>query len=108
MRRLGALALLTVAMLAADAAAQEQYVTQRDRLMCRTQQSLREALRAIDSKDRTTLRTVQGCHYSIEGVHAEVLQDNVSMLKIKVGPPNDPNRFEFWVLPDTVKPVGRR
>ena len=108
MRNLSALALLTLAMLAVDAAAEDQYVTQRDRLMCRTQQSLREALRAIEAKDRTTLRTVQGCHYSIEGVYAEVLQDNVSMLKIKVGPPDDPNRTDFWVLPDTIKPAGRR
>ncbi len=108
MRSLSAVALLVLPMLAGGALAQEQYVTHRDRLMCRTQQSLREALRAIDAKDRTTLRTVQGCHYSIEGVFAEVLQDNVSMLKIKVGPPDDPNRTEFWVLPDTIKPAGRR
>jgi len=83
-------------------------VTARDRIMCRTQQSLKEALRAIEQKDRNLLRTVQGCHYSIDGVHADLVQDSVSMIKIRVGPPDDPNRAEFWTLPDTVKPANRR
>jgi hypothetical protein len=101
-------ALSALAILATPAAAEEQLVTNRDRLLCRTQQSLKEALRAIEYKDRALLRTVQGCHYSIEGVHADLMQDNVSMIKIRVGPPDDPNRSEFWTLPDTVKPANKR
>jgi hypothetical protein len=109
MRSLWLVALVAVPILATPVGAEEpELVTNRDRILCRTQQSLREALRAIDAKDRTTLRTVQGCHYSIEGVHADLLQDSVSMIKIRVGPPDDPNRAEFWTLPDTVKPAGRR
>jgi hypothetical protein len=102
------IAALLLPVLALGARAEDEYVTGKDRIMCSTQQSLREALRAIDNKDRVLLRTVQGCHYSNEGVHAEILQDNVSMLKIRVGPPGEPGRSEFWVLPDSVKPAGRR
>ncbi|MBI3512568.1 MAG: hypothetical protein HY060_00595 [Proteobacteria bacterium] len=108
MRSLSALTLLALSILATGAGAQEQFVTNRDRVMCRTQQSLREALNAIDTKDRAAMHIVQGCRYSVEGVHAEVLQDSVSMIKIRIGPPDDPNRSEFWALPDTVKPAGRR
>lgn len=87
----------------------QEYITARDKLMCRTQQSLREALKAIEAKDRQLLRTVQGCHYSIEGVRAEVLQDSVSMLKIRLGEVDQATRDEFWVLPDSIKPAsGRR
>jgi hypothetical protein len=101
--------LLTLPILAAPAgAAEQEMVTARDRIMCRTQQSLKEALRAIEQKDRNLLRTVQGCHYSIDGVPAEVVQDNVSMIKVRLGARDDPNRSEFWTLPDTVKPAGRR
>ena len=96
--------LLTVA---GAARAQDVGTTRGDKLMCKTQQSLREALKAIDEKDRNTLRTVQGCRRSLDGTRAEVLQDHVSMLKIRVGPEGDPNGDEFWVLPDTVK-LARR
>ncbi len=98
-----ALPVLVVAAHAAD-----EYVTVRDRFLCTTQQSLREALRAVDSKDRDTLRTVQGCRYSVDGVRAEVLQDNVSMVKVRLGQPDDERRPEYWTLPDTVKPANRR
>jgi len=95
-------------MIAGQAAAQDIGTTRGEKMMCTTQQSLREALRAIDNKDRQTLSTVQGCRRSIEGVRAEVLQDNVSMLKIRLGEPEDADRKEFWVLPDTVKLATRR
>jgi hypothetical protein len=107
MRRLWSAALL-LPLLAVGARAEGDYVTARDRLMCTTQQSLREALRAVDTKDRALMRTVQGCHYSLEGVHAELIQDNVSMIKIKLGVPGDPNRLEFWTLPETIKPANKR
>lgn len=100
-------ALMVLAGTAVGQGAQE-YVTAREKLMCRTQQSLREALKAIEAKDRQMLRTVQGCHYTLEGVRAEVVQDNVSMLKIRLGETDQSNREEFWVLPDSIKPAGRR
>jgi hypothetical protein len=100
-------ALLPVLALGARAA-DEEYVTAKDRIMCTTQQSLREALRAIDTKDRQLFETIQGCHYSIEGVHAELLIDSVSMVKIRIGPPGNPSNINVWVLPDTIKPVNRR
>lgn len=101
------LTMLAVLLCAATARAQDEYVTLGNKLMCKTQQSLREALRAIDNKDRQTLRTVQGCHYSLEGVRAEVLQDNVSMFKVRLGDAGAANREEFWILPDTIKPARR-
>src|SRR5262249_48130224 len=90
------------------ARAEDEYVTMRDRIMCTTQQSLREALRAVDQQDRELMRTVQGCRYSLEGVRAELLQDNVSMIKIRLGHPGDAQRAEFWTLPDTIKPANKR
>ncbi|MBV8170096.1 MAG: hypothetical protein JO021_25160 [Alphaproteobacteria bacterium] len=89
---------------AVDARAADEYVTANGKLMCTTQQSLREALKAIDTKDRALLHTVQGCRQSVGDVPAEILQDNVSMLKIRLL--ND-DRKEFWVLPDSVKQVRR-
>jgi hypothetical protein len=90
-------------------AAEEEYVTVRDRLICTTQQSLREALRGIDNKDRAFLRTVQGCHYTMDGSPAVLLQDNVSMIKIRLGATQPGAPTDFWTLPDSIKPVrGRR
>ena len=75
--------------------------------MCATQQSLREALRAVDTHDRALMNTVQGCHYSVDGVPAELIQDNVSMIKVKIG--RDPNnRMELWTLPESIKSVNKR
>ncbi len=54
------------------------------------------------------MRTVQGCHYSREGVRAELLQDSVSMIKVRLGEPDSPDRAEFWTLPDTIKEEGKR
>jgi len=99
---------LALPLLAAGARAEDEYVTGRDKIMCATQQSLREAMRAIAEKNRELMRTVQGCHYSIDGVHAELLQDNVSMVKIRVGDPGTPDRVEFWTLPDSIRPANRR
>ncbi len=99
-----AIVLAGVLLLFAGTASAEEYVTTRDKLMCKTQQSLREALKAIEAKDRPTLRTVQGCLRSVEGAGAEVIQDSVSMLKIRLVE----GREEYWILPDTVKPANRR
>jgi hypothetical protein len=90
-------------MTAGAANAQDVGTTRGDKLMCKTQQSLREALKAIDEKDRQTLRTVQGCQRSVDGARVEVVQDNVSMLKIRGIDPGGAEPGEFWVLPDTVK-----
>jgi len=60
--------------------------------------------KAIEAKDRPTLRTVQGCLRSVDGAPAEVIQDSVSMLKIRLVE----GREEYWILPDTVKPANRR
>src|SRR5271170_506312 len=89
---------LALPLLAAGARAEDDYVTGRDKILCSTQQSLREAMKAIQDKNRDLLRTVQGCHYSIDGAHAELIQDNVSMIKIRVGNPGAPDRAEMWTL----------
>jgi len=99
---------LALPLAATGARADDEYVTGRDKIMCTTQQSLREALNAIQQKNRTMLETVQGCHYTIDGIRAELLQDNVSMIKIRLGQPDQPNRQEFWTLPDSIRPANRR
>jgi hypothetical protein len=99
---------LSLSLLAAGARAEDDYVTGKDKIMCATQQSLREAINAIQTKNRELIRTVQGCHYTIEGVHAEIMQDNVSMIKIRIGDPAQPNRDEFWTLPDSIRSANRR
>jgi len=95
-------------LLAVGARAEDEYVTGRDKIMCTTQQSLREALKAITEKNRELMRTVQGCHYSIDGVRAELVQDSVSMIKIRLGDPSEPSRAELWTLPDSIRPLNRR
>jgi hypothetical protein len=106
--RMMLLALSMLPLLAAGARAEDDYVTGKDRIMCVTQRSLREAMDAIQKKNRDLMHTVQGCHYTIEGVHAEVIQDNVNMVKIRLGSPGDTDRAEFWTLPDSIKPANRR
>ena len=103
-----ALSLSLSLLVAAARAEDDQYVTGKERIMCLTQQSLREAMIAIQTKNRELMRTVQGCHYTIDGVHAEIVQDNVSMIKIRIGDPAQSNRDEFWTLPDSIRPVNRR
>jgi hypothetical protein len=90
------------------ARAEDEYVTGKDKIMCTTQTSLREAVKAITEKNRDLMRTVQGCNYSIDGVRAEILQDNVSMVKIRLGHPDETNRAEFWTLPDSIRPANKR
>jgi hypothetical protein len=92
--------------LAGSARAEDEYVTMGNRIMCRTQQSLRESMKAIETKDRNLMRSVQGCNYSLDGVSAILLQDNVSMIKIRVGHGGVDN--DFWTLPETIKPANKR
>jgi hypothetical protein len=81
------------------------YVTVGDRLMCRTQLALSDALRAIDNKDKFLMSTIDGCHYSIDGVPAIVLQDNISRIKIRLSA--DGQRADMWTVPEAIKPVRR-
>jgi hypothetical protein len=89
-------------------AADEEYVTGKDKILCLTQQSLREVMKAIADKNRDLMHTVQGCHYSIEGVHAEVVQDNLNMIKIRLGDSSQSTHSEVWTLPDSIRPANRR
>jgi hypothetical protein len=110
MRKISMILLVASALpfLAVGARAEDEYVTGRDKIMCTTQQSLREAVKAIVDKNRDLMRTVQGCNYSIDGVRAEIIQDNVSMVKIRLGQPSEATRAEFWTLPDSIKPANKR
>jgi hypothetical protein len=93
--------------LASGAARAEEpiYVTVRDHLMCRTQLALRDALHAIDTKDKFLMSTIDGCHYSIDGIPAIVLQDNISRIKIRLSA--DGQRADMWTVPETIKPMRR-
>ncbi len=109
-----ALAAMIVAIDAGTAASgaqddpQPQHVTVPRRLMCTSQRALREALHAIDYKDRATLQVLTAdCHYSADGVLALVLQDNISTIKIRLFGAND-RVVEYWTLPDTVRPIDKR
>src|SRR5260221_13489087 len=99
MRRLW-LAGMVLITLAGGARAEEEYVTVRDRIMCRTQQSLRESMKAIETKDRNLMRKVQGCNYSLDGVAAILIQDHVSMINIRVA--HDESDAAFWALLQTM------
>jgi hypothetical protein len=81
------------------------YVTVRDRMMCRTQAALRDALKAIETKDKFLMETVDGCHYSIDGVPALLIQDNISRVKIRLSA--DGQRAEMWTVPEAIKPMRR-
>src|SRR5271156_6004711 len=104
MRELIVAAGLMTALLPGAARAQEpSYVTVRDRLMCRTQRGRGDALRPLDSKDKSAMDTIDGCHYSIDGVPAIVLQDNINRIKIRLRA--DGQRADMWTVPETIKPV---
>lgn len=108
MRRLLAAAMISAVLSGTVWAADDtQYVTVKDRLICRTQQSLREMLRAIDTKDRALGRTVQGCVYTVDGVPAKLIQDNISAIKVLIGFPGE-QQTEFWTLPETIRPTSGR
>jgi hypothetical protein len=108
-RRLAAASLLT-ALAAAGAyaptyAQDTQYVTVRDRLMCRTQQALRDGLRALETRDKFLFSTVDGCHFSIDGVPATLIQDNISRVKIRLSA--DGEQADMWTVPETIKPARK-
>jgi len=86
-------------------AQEPEYVTVRDRLMCRTQSALRDGLLAIETKDKFLFSTVDGCHFSIDGVPAIVVQDNISRIKIRLTA--DGERAEMWTVPETIRQVRR-
>jgi hypothetical protein len=99
-------AALAVLLVPATAGAADQprlYVTVKDRLMCHTQVELRDGLRAIDAKNKTQLEALDGCHFTIEGVPAIVLQDNISQIKIRISAGRE--RADMWTIPEAIKPV---
>ena len=107
MRKLGAAIGLMILLGPQIATAEEPvlYVTVRDRMMCRTQAALRDALKAIDTKDKLLMETVDGCHYSIDGVPALLIQDNISRIKIRLSAAGQ--RAEMWTVPEAIKPMKR-
>jgi hypothetical protein len=97
-----------IALLAAGAARAEEptpYVTVRDRLMCRTQAELRDGLRALETRDKDLMETLDGCHYTVDGIPAIVLQDNISRIKIRLSA--DGERADMWTIPEAIKPMRR-
>jgi hypothetical protein len=107
--RMMLVAALAVPLMATAARADDDvYVTIRGQIMCTTQEMLRQALQAIRDKKPEILRTVQGCRESIAGVRAELLQDNVSMIKIRLGELSETVRPEYWTLPETIKSPNKR
>ena len=87
-------------------AAEPDYETVRDRLMCRTQQALRDGLKALETKDKFLMSTLDGCHFSVDGVAATLLQDNISRIKIRLTA--DGEHADMWTVPETIRPARRR
>ncbi len=87
-------------------AAEPAYETVRDRLMCRTQQALRDGLKALETRDSFLMSTVSGCHFSVDGVPATVLQDNISRIKIRLSAAGE--QAEMWTVPETILPARPR
>lgn len=77
------------------------HVTVRDRLMCRTQGELRDGLRALQTNDRILFSTLNGCVFSIDGVPAGVIQDNISQVKIRLSLEGE--RADMWTVPEAIR-----
>jgi len=84
-------------------AAEPHYVTVHDRLMCRTQEALIDGLRMLDAKKRDVLRDVDGCHFSMDGIPAILLQDNINLIKIRLSARGE--HADMWTVPEAIKPV---
>jgi hypothetical protein len=97
---------LAAAAPAATRAEDVDYVTVRDRLMCRTQQALRNGTRAIESRDRAAIRALDDCHFSVDGIPATVIQDNISQVKIRLRA--DGEQADVWTTPETIRPVKKK
>ena len=98
---------LAVALSATAARAEEpvEYVTVRDHLMCRTQADLRDGLRALETKDKDLMAQIESCHFSVDGIPAVVLQDNINRIRIRLTA--DGERADMWTSPEAIKPVRR-
>jgi hypothetical protein len=109
LRRGGACALaLLAAVAAAPAGAAEdavEYVTVRDRLMCRTQADLRDGLRAIDTNNKDLFAMLDSCHFSVDGIPARLLQDNINRIKIRLSA--DGEQADMWTVPEAIRPLRR-
>lgn len=98
-----AILLLAVPALAADDA---EYVTENGRLMCTTQQTLRDAQEAIDKRDKNWLESIKECTRSKAGQKAEIVQGGMLTAKIKVYDETGKPTL-YWTSPTTVKEVRR-
>jgi hypothetical protein len=83
-----------------------QYVTVGDRLLCRTQQALRNGIRALENRDRNALRALDDCHFSIDGIPATLIQDNINQIKIRLRA--DGQQADMWTTPETIRPVKKK
>jgi hypothetical protein len=83
-----------------------QYVTVGDRLICRTQQALRNGIRALESRDRDALRALDDCHFSIDGIPATLIQDNINQIKIRLRA--DGQQADVWTTPEPIRPVKKK
>jgi hypothetical protein len=91
------------ALLAAD---EPSYVTERGRLICTSPDSLKDALRAVDARDKAWLDSIRECSQSRPGLKAEIMQGGVLTVKIKVY--DEAGKWTiYWTSPTTVKEVRR-
>jgi hypothetical protein len=107
MTRLGlATLLLLVGPALAAQAADPEYVTERGRLMCTSEQSLAEAKRAFDARDKGWLDSIRECTQSKPGLKAEIVQGGMLTARIRVYD-EDGKPTIYYTSPTTVKEVRR-
>ncbi|MBI3513567.1 MAG: hypothetical protein HY060_05815 [Proteobacteria bacterium] len=83
-----------------------EYVTERGRLMCTSPQSLNEAQRAVEARDKPWLDSIKECTQSRPGLKAEIMQGGMLTAKIKVY--DEAGKWTiYWTSPTTVKEVRR-
>lgn len=98
-------ALIAVSIPAA-AADDAKYETERGHLMCTSAQSLRDAQRAVETRDKEWLESIKECRQSTGGLKAEIIQGGTLTAKIKVYDEQGQPTI-YWTSPTTLKEVRR-
>lgn len=90
----------------AVAAEDAKYETERGHLMCTSPQSFKDAQRAVETRDKEWLASIQECRQSTGGLKAEIVQGGTLTVKIRVYDDHGEPTI-YWTSPTTLK-EGRR
>lgn len=87
-------------------ATEPQYVTEGRRLMCTTNDALKEAERAISAGDKWWFDRIRECVQSRPGLKAEILQQGMLIARIRVWD-EDGKPTDYYTAPTNIKEVRR-